>query len=209
MHVESAAAASDDRSKTKSAKRQKVEPKKVEELAAAAASTNSASNVYKATTNLVFSTIELPVGIIVEFNKTPIAMNVLSLMQAFEIVIKRTISFADHTPYFMGSVLSSNGSLRSLGVVKGSTVSFLRKRNSVYSMQVFVMTFTGKTITLDLQLSDTIETVKNIVWLRECVPPADQRLIYSGMLLEDHHTLSDYNIQKESTLHLMLNLRGD
>jgi len=145
---------------------------------------------------------------------------VLSLKQKITDVLK--VDAEHQRLLFSGKVLQDDATLEDYGLVNGNAVHLSippgiaialpkvapGKRVDDSEVQIFVKHINGRTMALMVSPMDTVEHLMSKVQERTEIPPEEQRILYGGKQLTPGRTLSDYNISKESTLHLVLRLRG-
>lgn len=114
---------------------------------------------------------------------------------------------------FSGKVLEDSKTIADYDIESSSNINFMFRINGGggsegSSKQIFIKTLQGKTLTLDVSDADSIASVKNKIFEKEGIPVDQQRLVFNGKQLEDNQTIADYNIQADSSIHLVLRLRG-
>jgi ubiquitin C len=119
---------------------------------------------------------------------------------------KEGIPASEQRLIFGGKNLESERTIADYNIQKESTIHLILRLRG--GMQVFVKTLTGRTMTIDVEATDSITSIKEKITNKEGIPVTEQRLIFGGKQLENERTIADYNIQKESTIYLVLRLRG-
>ena len=109
-----------------------------------------------------------------------------------------------HGLLYKNKYISLSDLLVSFEIKNGDIIELIDRK----TFPIHIKTLTGKTVDINVAPFDNIEYIKSLYQDKEGVPPDQQRLIYNGVMLKDNKTIFDYKIEKESTLHLVLKLRG-
>ncbi|CAD8186805.1 unnamed protein product [Paramecium pentaurelia] len=116
------------------------------------------------------------------------------------------IPFNQQRIIFQESELDDNKTLSQIGITNNTILQLLLRLKG--GGQVFIKTLAGKTITVSAEYNQTIKELKKTIYERCGIPPQQQRLIFGGKILDDQKKVEDYNIQKESTIHMAERLKG-
>ena len=145
-------------------------------------------------------------------------LNVETISNINDILNNMNCNNKDCYIIYNGKILDNNSNLEDYSIQDGSTLELCYRLigggtddisgSSGSKKQIFIKTLQCKTLTLEVNDSDTIESIKQKINEKEGIPIDHQRLVFNGKQLEDGCTIADYNIQADSSIHLVLRLRG-